>query len=96
MKRNTQGGFTLIEILIAITILAFLMVGVYTIVSNSVDTKDRVLSEDKSYVQVMRALDRLQSDVAQLWSPLYCSASLVQSSSLVSMANSIDSNRSLT
>lgn len=74
MKSHQQSGFTLIEVLIAITILAFLMVGVYTIVSNSVDTKERVLSEDKSFVQVMRALDRLQSDINQLWSPLYAHA----------------------
>lgn len=74
MKSHQQSGFTLIEVLIAITILAFLMVGVYTIVSNSVDTKERVLSEDKSFVQVLRALDRLQSDVNQLWSPLYAHA----------------------
>lgn len=71
---RSQAGFTLIEVLIAITILAFLMVGVYTIVSNSIATKDRVLTEDKSFVQVMRALDRLQTDVAQLWSPLYAHA----------------------
>lgn len=71
---KSQRGFTLIEVLIAITILAFLMVGIYTIVSNSIETKDRVLKEDKSFVQVMRALDRLQSDLAQAWSPLYAHA----------------------
>lgn len=71
---KSQRGFTLIEVLIAITILAFLMVGIYTIVTNSIETKDRVLSEDKSFVQVMRALDRLQSDLAQAWSPLYAHA----------------------
>ncbi len=71
---KSQSGFTLIEVLIAITILAFLMVGVYTIVTNSIETKDRVLSEDKSFVQVMRSLDRLQSDLAQAWSPLYAHA----------------------
>lgn len=73
-RKNSQAGFTLIEVLIAITILAFLMVGVYTIITNSVATKDRVLKEDKSFVQVLRALNRLQSDVAQLWSPLYAHA----------------------
>lgn len=71
---KSQSGFTLIEVLIAITILAFLMAGVYTIVSNSVDTKDRILTEDKSFVQVMRAFERLQGDVAQLWTPLYAHA----------------------
>lgn len=74
MKQHSESGFTLLEVLIAITVLAFLMLGVYTIVSNSVDTKDRVLTEDRSYVQVMRALDRLQSDIAQAWSPLYAHA----------------------
>jgi prepilin-type N-terminal cleavage/methylation domain-containing protein len=67
-------GFTLIEVLIAITVLAFLMLGVYTIISGSVDTKDRVLSEDRSFVQVMRAFDRVQGDIAQAWSPLYAHA----------------------
>ncbi|MCT4641985.1 MAG: type II secretion system GspH family protein [Bacteriovoracaceae bacterium] len=66
-------GFTLIEILIAITLLAFMVLGITTISSNSIDTKDRVLKEDEVRMQLETALSRLEWDFSHLYSPLYFS-----------------------
>lgn len=73
MKNNSQAGFTLIEILIAITLLSFVMMGVVAITGGSIETKDRVLSEDEQYLQVETAMSRLEWDISQTYSPLYFS-----------------------
>lgn len=70
---NRQGGFTLIEILIAISILTFMMVSVYQITSESIDTKEMVSVEDREFLQVERALERLNLDFTEIYSPLYYS-----------------------
>lgn len=69
-----QDGFTLVEILIAIVLLSFLMIGVYTITDNSTTTIERVSKEDSDFAQVGTALNRLEMDFSQLYSPLYYSA----------------------
>jgi prepilin-type N-terminal cleavage/methylation domain-containing protein len=68
---KNQSGFTILEVLISTTILAFLMLGVNTIVSNSVDTKDSVTKEDRAYLQIYTALNRFEVDFIQIYSPLY-------------------------
>ncbi len=72
MIKNTKG-FTLIEVLIAIVLLAFMMIGVYTITDNSTATKDRVLSEDAEMMQIEAGLQRFDQDFSQFYSPLYYS-----------------------
>lgn len=71
--RNHQDGFTLIEVLISITILSFLMVYVYSIVDSSSRTKDIVTTEDRELMDIERALDRIDIDFSQIDSPLYYS-----------------------
>jgi prepilin-type N-terminal cleavage/methylation domain-containing protein len=70
MIRN-QSGFTILEVLLSTTILAFLMLGVNTIVSNSTETKDIVTTEDRAYLQIYTALNRFEVDFIQIYSPLY-------------------------
>jgi len=77
----TNAGFTLIEVLIAITVLSMLMATMYTIVSNSTDTKDKIIAEDKDSLQLITALDRMEQDFSQIYSPLYHSAKYVKKSS---------------
>ncbi|WP_417334849.1 PulJ/GspJ family protein [Halobacteriovorax marinus] len=69
-----QSGFTLIEVLIAITILSILMATMYTIVNNSTESKDKIIAEDRDALQLVTALDRMEQDFSQLYSPLYYSA----------------------
>jgi prepilin-type N-terminal cleavage/methylation domain-containing protein len=70
---KNDNGFTLMEVLIAITILSFIMVSIITIQDNSQTTKDRVLSEDRDWLQVETAFSRLEWDFSQIFSPLYYS-----------------------
>ena len=70
---RNQKGFTLIEVLISITILSFLMAYVYTIVDSSSRTKDTITKEDRELMDIERALDRIAIDFSQIDSPLYYS-----------------------
>lgn len=72
LKRNS--GFTLIEILLAITLLSLMMLGVYQIVDDSILTKDRVIAEDREFLQVETAFHRFELDFNQIYSPLYFSS----------------------
>ncbi|WP_372653804.1 type II secretion system protein J [Halobacteriovorax sp.] len=77
----SEAGFTLIEVLIAITVLSILMATMYTIVSNSTDSKDKIIAEDRDALQLITALDRMEQDFSQLYSPLYHSAKYVKKAS---------------
>jgi hypothetical protein len=66
-------GFTIFEILIAITILSFMMFGIVSISTDSLDTKDRVLSEDRETLQVESAFSVFNWDFSQLYSPMFFS-----------------------
>ncbi len=70
---RNEKGFTLIEVLISITILSFLMAYVYTIVDSSSRTKDTITKEDRELMDIERALDRISIDFSQIDSPLYYS-----------------------
>lgn len=64
-------GFTLIEVLIAIILLAFISLYTFKMIDNSMDTKERVLKEDQLLLQTLTAVARLDSDFSQLYSPLF-------------------------
>ncbi|MBK26897.1 MAG: hypothetical protein CME70_23040 [Halobacteriovorax sp.] len=68
---NNSKGFSLLEIMIATGILAFLSLGINSIVSSTADTKDEVTKEDRAYLQVYTALNRMEVDITQIYSPLY-------------------------
>lgn len=70
---RNEEGFTLIEVLISITILSFLMSYVYTIVDGSSRAKDTITKEDRELMDIERALDRIGIDFSQIDSPLYYS-----------------------
>ncbi len=69
-------GFTLLEILIAITLLAFITIGVVSITQNAADTMDRTTEINKNNLQVETALSRFEWDFSQIYSPLYFSTPL--------------------
>lgn len=68
-----NDGFTIVEIIIALTILSFMVIGIYTVVDNNIKTKETVLTEDQAYLQAYNALFRFEQDFTQIWSPLYYS-----------------------
>jgi prepilin-type N-terminal cleavage/methylation domain-containing protein len=68
---NSQRGFSIIEIMIATAIMAFMMVSVYTVVDDNTRTKDTVTSEDRAFMTVQGALARIGTDFNEIYSPLY-------------------------
>ena len=73
-KINNQNGFTLIEVLISITLLALMMAYMVTIMDNSMRTKESVLAEDKDFMQLETAMSRFDLDYSQIYSPLFFSS----------------------
>ena len=73
---SNDRGFTLIEILIAITIMAFMTMGVVSITQNAADTMDRTTVLNKNNLQIETALSRFEWDFSQIYSPLYFSTVL--------------------
>ena len=53
--------------------MALMMVGVFSIINNSTNTKDTVTLEDRNYLQVQTALSRFELDFSALTSPLFYS-----------------------
>ncbi len=87
---KNQKGFTLLEILIAITLLAFITLAVISITDNAIGTKDRTVELNKNNLAVESALSRFEWDFSQIYSPLYFST--VMNLSQVSPAAAIDSD----
>lgn len=71
--RLDQKGFTLFEVMIAITILAFIMVSVISVTETSQNTATRVIKEDREALQIETAMARLEWDFSHIYSPLYYS-----------------------
>lgn len=70
---RSEQGLTLLEIMIAIVLLAFVMFGVIAIIDNSQNTKDRTIQLDRDNLQIETAMSRIEWDFSQIWSPLYFS-----------------------
>ncbi|MCR9206491.1 MAG: prepilin-type N-terminal cleavage/methylation domain-containing protein [Halobacteriovoraceae bacterium] len=73
-----EEGFTLIEVLIALALLSFMMVGIYTVTDNSINTKDTVIKEDREFLQLYTFTHRLHQDISQMYSPLYFSSTEIK------------------
>jgi prepilin-type N-terminal cleavage/methylation domain-containing protein len=70
---SNQSGFTLLEILIAITLLAFITLGVVDITDNAAATKERTTAINENNLQIETAMSRFEWDFSQIYSPLYFS-----------------------
>lgn len=73
---NKQEGFTLLEILIAISLLAFITLGVVDITENAAQTKERTTQINANNLQIETAMSRFEWDFSQIYSPLYFSTVL--------------------
>lgn len=73
MKVNNHSGFTLLEVLISMALLAIMMVSIVTITNSGIDTKEKILAEDSEMTQTETALARISDDFYQIYSPLYFS-----------------------
>lgn len=73
---SKEAGFTLIEILIAIVLLAFITFGVVSVTENAINTKDRTTEANANNLQIETAMSRFEWDFSQIYSPLYFSSVL--------------------
>lgn len=73
MSVSNERGFTLLEILIAITLLAFISLGVVNVTENAVMTMERTTDVNENNLQIETAMSRLEWDLSQIYSPLYFS-----------------------
>ncbi|EQC46058.1 type II secretion system protein J [Bacteriovorax sp. Seq25_V] len=85
-KINNQAGFTLLEVLIAITILSLLMVSIYSVIENSTTTKDKIIAEDRDKMQLEMALARIETDLVYIYSPLYYESTQKEDTALYTKA----------
>lgn len=88
-QKHSQAGFTLIEVLIAITILTFIALSTYIMVDKNVTTKETVLSEDDDFLQILTAMNRIDGDFSQFYSPLFFSE---KNSAKTTQNNAYDDN----
>ena len=77
MKSST--GFSLIEILIALTLLSFVTISIITLTRDTAETKDRVIKEDEEKLNILAVLNRLEMDLTHLYSPLFFSTRMIRS-----------------
>lgn len=68
---KNNSGFTLIEVLIAIIILSFISLAAYKMIDENTDTKDKITTEDRNLMQTLTALNRIESDFNEFYSPLF-------------------------
>ncbi|GAB4024612.1 MAG: hypothetical protein Fur0010_27850 [Bdellovibrio sp.] len=71
---QNQQGFSLVEILVATTILAFMMAGLYTMVDQSSKTSASVTKEDRDFLIGHVAINKIEEDLSQIYSSLYYAA----------------------
>ena len=71
---ENNKGFSLLEILISITLLSIMMVFVIDITNDSLDTKDTVLAEDQELFQAEMAVNRIVTDITHMYNPLFYAA----------------------
>lgn len=67
--------------MISITILSFISYATFRMVNTNTDTKDRVIKEDRQTVQSLTAIGRLDSDITQIYNPLFSSSKLLPTAS---------------
>lgn len=84
---ENQKGFTLLEVLIALTLLSMMMVFGYQMISSSTDTKERITEDDRDLLALEFALYRIEQDVSQIYSPLFHSGMKSIDSSLYEEEN---------
>jgi general secretion pathway protein J len=66
MRTSRSRGFTLLEVLVAITVFAVIAAGVYRVLSAMVETQDRVVKHADAVRELQRAMWIMSSDIEQV------------------------------
>ena len=73
-SNKSEAGFSLIEVIIAIGLMAFLGLNIIQTNTNASKQHERIIKEDTQFVQAEMAMERIDTDLTQIYSPLYFSA----------------------
>lgn len=73
LASNKEAGFTLVEILIAIFLLAIITLGVVDVTQNAMNNKERTTRINNDNLAIESAMSRFEWDFSQIYSPLYFS-----------------------
>lgn len=68
-KQNPAAGLTLIEVMIAMALLAFLSLAIYQATTRSFDINFRIGAESNEYTALALSLSAVETDLAQIYSP---------------------------
>lgn len=68
--RSRQGGFTLLEVLISIALLALLSIATYQATTRSYEVNRTITGESEDFMNLSTALQVMDQDVQQIYSPL--------------------------
>jgi general secretion pathway protein J len=60
-----NSGFTLLELLVAVAILAVIGVASYKLLASTIATRDRAMEHDQGLMQLQRAMETMQRDIEQ-------------------------------
>lgn len=72
-KSLNQKGFSLLEVLIALSVLSLIMLSTILFTESTQNTASRVVTEDEEMLQIETAMSRMEWDISQIYSPLYFS-----------------------
>ncbi len=64
--RRMKGGFTLLEVLVAISIFAIVGLSAHQLLRSVIDTQVKVRSSNEAFAEVARALGTIERDVNQI------------------------------
>ena len=65
-RPSAQAGFTLMEVLIAVTITAVIGLGVWQVLGNVVSSRDRVNEVAEQFDNIQRTMLLLERDITQV------------------------------
>ncbi|MEE2742289.1 MAG: hypothetical protein VYD54_00180 [Bdellovibrionota bacterium] len=68
-----ESGLSLIEVIVSITLLSYIMVEVLRSTDQATAIKDKIIVGDNEIIQTEMAMERLNLDLTQIYSPLYFS-----------------------
>lgn len=68
---SSTKGFTLIEILVSVTVLGLMTLGTISFSDFVMNTSTKNVADDRDFLQIEMAMSRLEFDISQLYSPLY-------------------------
>lgn len=65
--RSSQGGFTLLEVLVALTIMSLVMVALYSVLQTTLRTRDMLNNEVRAASAGPSILDTIERDLRRAW-----------------------------